>query len=563
MLNIRSARRAVLLGLSLLSACAAADASSGFTSQSNRYGRTGAYGNYLAGRYALSQGDANIAANDLLKALAVNPNERTILSQAFLACLNAGRPEMVRLARLLPDDDVAQLVLGNEDAKTGRWRSAEQRFQALPRRGLLQILQPMLIAWAQHGDGRTDAALATLRPFMENVRFRVPFALQAGTIADLADRKEDAARFYRMVQAESTEPDFRQAEMLASWQTRGGNSVEAQRTLAAIAGVAPEVGIALPAIVAHSGQRVVNRPTDGIAEAYVTLASALRTQNANDFAMIMVRLALDLRPDLSTARLLGAEIQASQKQPDLALQLLNGVPDGDPLSAMVRLRRAGLIESLGRTDDATHELQRLTRDFPDSPLPEKQLGDLLRSKQRYKEAVEAYDRAVGRIRRAVPTDWLIYYNRGVALERAGDWEKAEADFHRALELSPDQPFVLNYLGYSWADMGRNLDRAMAMIEKAALRRPNDGAILDSLGWVTFRQGSAAKAVRILERAVELEPEDPTITSHLGDVYWAVGRKIEAVYQWRRALNLKPPADEVKKIEAKLTAHSGDAVIGGR
>jgi tetratricopeptide (TPR) repeat protein len=561
--NICSAPRAVLLGLSLLSACAAADASSGFSGQSNRYGRTGAYGNYLAGRYALSQGDANTAANDLLKALAVTPNDRAIATQAFLACLHAGRPEVVRLARMLPDDDIAQLVLSDEDAKAGRWQSAEQRFHALPRRGLMQVLQPMLTAWALQGDGRAEAALATLRPFLDNPRFRGLFALQAGMIADIADRKDDAARFYRIAQAENPDSNFRQSEILASWQARSGNPVEAQKTLAAIATIAPEASISLPALVGNSGKRVVNRATDGIAEAYVTLASALRAQDAHDFALIMVRLALDLRPDLTTARLLGAELLGAQKQHDLALQLLNGVADGDPLAPIIRLRRTALFERLGRGDDAMRELQRLTRDFPDSPLPDTQLGDLLRTKLRYKEAVEAYNRAVGRIKHPVAADWLIYYNRGVASERAGDWQRAEADFHRALELSPDQPFVLNYLGYSWADMGRNLDRAMAMIEKAAIRRPNDGAILDSLGWVTFRQGGASKAVKILERAVELEPEDATITSHLGDVYWAVGRRVEAVYQWRRALNLNPPAEEAAKIEAKLNRNPADPLASGQ
>ena len=560
MSNIRSATRAVLLGLSLLSACAASDPSSGGFS---RFGNSGAYGNYLAGRYALSQGDASTAANDLLKALQGNPGNTEIAQQAFLACLMAGRPEAARIARMLPDNQIAQLVLGDEEVKAGRWQAAEQRFHALPRQGLIQLVQPMLVAWVQQGDGRTDAALATLRPFIENPRFRSLFALHAAMIADTANRPDDAAHFYRIAQSDSADLNLRLAEILASWQSRSGRPVEAQRILAEVTRVAPEAAIALPLLVAATGKRVVARPADGIAEAYVALASALRTQDSHEFAGIMVRLALDLRPDLTTARVLGAEIQAARKQPEQALILLNPVEDSDPLAAVVRLRRAALTEKIGRTDEAVRDLQRAARDYPDSPLPDAQLGDLWRSKQKFPEAIEAYNRAVDRIRQPVQSDWLVFYNRGVALERANQWAKAEADFHHALELSPEQPFVLNYLGYSWADMGRNLDQALAMIQKAALRRPNDGAILDSLGWVMFRQGAAKDAVKILERAVELEPEDPTITSHLGDVYWAVGRKIEAQYQWRRALTLNPSADEVAKLEARLNAGPAGPVVNSQ
>jgi Flp pilus assembly protein TadD len=151
----------------------------------------------------------------------------------------------------------------------------------------------------------------------------------------------------------------------------------------------------------------------------------------------------------------------------------------------------------------------------------------------------------------------------VAEERAHLWPKADADFHRALELSPDQPFVLNYLGYSYADMGHHLTEAREMIERASERRPNDGAIIDSLGWVMYRQGDSKSAVKTLERAVELEPEDSTINGHLGDAYWAAGRKVEAQYQWRRALTLNPPPDDAAKLEAKLNPGHAGAVISGQ
>jgi tetratricopeptide (TPR) repeat protein len=556
-----SARRAILLALSLLSACAASDPMAG-GSRSSRAELSGVFGNYLAGRYAMSEADADTAARDFLKALAVQPNNPELVLQAFIACVNAGRPEAVTLARQLPDSQVAQLLLGNQDVKAGRWRAAEQRFQALPNQGLAQLLQPLVVAWAQQGDGRTDAALATLTPFIESPRFRGLFALHAAMIADVANRKDDAGRFYAIARKELPDLNLRLAEILASWQIRSGNPADARATFASLVATAPDAGIAVPALAETARKRIISSPAEGIAEAYVTLAAALRAQDVSDFAMVMARLALDLRPDSTSARLLAADIHAARRQPNAALRMLAGVSDRDPLSPLVRLRRVGLTERLGHTDEAMRQLTAIAQDFPSSPLPDIEIGDLLRSKQRFPEAIAAYDRAIARIGSPTRGDWTVFYSRGIALERAHQWEKAEADFNHALKLSPDQPAVLNYLGYSWADMGHNLGRARDMIQKAAERRPNDGAITDSLGWVQYRQGDTAQAVKTLERAVELEPEDPTINGHLGDALWAVGRKTEAQYQWRRALTLNPTPDDVAKLEAKLgTGHAGSVASG--
>jgi Flp pilus assembly protein TadD len=177
---------------------------------------------------------------------------------------------------------------------------------------------------------------------------------------------------------------------------------------------------------------------------------------------------------------------------------------------------------------------------------------------RFSDAVSAYDRAIARIPHPGQNDWPLFYDRGIALERSKQWPKAEADFEFALQLAPDQPYVLNYLGYSWAEQGRNLSRAHQMIERALQLRPNDGSIIDSLGWVQLRQGETSNAVQQLEHAVELDPEDSTINGHLGDAYWAAGRKLEAEFQWRRALTLNPDPAEIPSLQSKL--HEAEASI---
>jgi Flp pilus assembly protein TadD len=261
---------------------------------------------------------------------------------------------------------------------------------------------------------------------------------------------------------------------------------------------------------------------------------------------------------------MAADIQANAKHYDIALDMLEKAAQiSDPITPIIRLRRAAVLQEMGQTDEAIREVERIGRDYPDSSLPDQELGDLLRQKQQFTQAIDAYDRVIGRIRQPAPNDWVIYYSRGIAYERTGQWTRAEADFNRALELSPDQPSVLNYLGYALADMGRNLEQARQMIQRAYARRPNDGAITDSLGWVLYSQGNLAEATQKLEQAVGLEPEDPTITEHLGDAYWAAGRKIEAQYQWRRALTLNPSPEDAAKLEAKIKAHPYGTVASGK
>ncbi|MGA3006134.1 MAG: tetratricopeptide repeat protein [Acetobacteraceae bacterium] len=557
----RDARRAVLLILCLLSACAAADPTASADRTPSGYGEAG---DFLAGRFELSQGDFGPAARDLLKASADNPNDQDLLLQAFIACVNAGRPETVQLAMRLPNNQVAAMVLADAAAKAGDWNQAVIRFRAMPRDGVMQLLQPLLLAWAEQGAGDTDQALATLRPYMDNARYRPIVALHAGMIADIAKRPMEAAAYYQQAELGMGEESPRTALILASWHARSGQLAEAEGILGRMADSVPEALIALPGMIASLNQRPVANPLDGIAEAYATFAAALRAQQTGEFAMIMSRLALDVRPDSATARLMAADIQANAKHYDIALELLEkAAQTNDPIAPIIRLRHAAVLQEMGQTDEAIREVERIGRDYPDSSLPDEELGDLLRQKQQFSQAVDAYDRVIARIRQPVPNDWVIYYSRGIAYERTGQWTRAEADFKRALELSPDQPSVLNYLGYALADMGRNLDQARDMIQKAAARRPNDGAITDSLGWVLYRQGNVAEATKMLERAVGLEPEDPTITEHLGDAYWASGRKIEAQYQWRRALTLNPSPEDAAKLEAKIKAHPYGTVASGK
>jgi len=552
---ILTLRRFVLLALSLLSACAAANPSSGAGTAGQQADSgtavTGVASAFLTGRFAAAQNDLEYASDQFLRALAADPTNPDLLQQAFLTSLLAGRPEALRLARMLPQNQAAKLLVADTDAANGNWDQAEARYAALPRQGLTQVLQPLLVAWAQQGAGHTDTALATLQPFVESSRFRGIYALHAAMIADLAKRNGEAAHLYRLAQTDLGGPNLQLARVVASWQSRQGYPADATQTLNALADADEDFAISLPALQAAAGTVQIRRATDGIAEAYLALAAALSSQDASDFSVVLLQLALDLRPDLTAARLLAADIMDGHKQPAAAVRMLAPVAVDDPLAAVVRLRRAALLDQQGASEQALRLLDELTRDYPDRSEPLAMQGDILRGERHFAEAVVPYDKAVALLPHPGHANWPLFYDRGIALDRAHNWPRAEADFLKALELAPNQPYVLNYLGYSWTELGRNLPRARQMIEQALQQRPNDGAIVDSLGWVLLRQGDIAGAVKNLERAVELEPEDSTINGHLGDAYAAAGRKLEAQYQWRLALNLKPEPDDVPKLQAKL------------
>ena len=544
-------RRSALLVLAMLAGGAANDFGFEDASGVSKFEPKGAFGDYMAGRLAEQQGDLDIAADRLRAALAQDGGIAEVANQAFIAAVLAGRPDAARLATGVADNAVAQLVLANRDAKNENWEQAEARFAALPRQGLTQVLRPLLIAWAQQGARRTTAALAGLQPVLDEQRFRGVMALHAALIADLGGFNGDAARLYEVAQGAYGGLNLRLGQILASWQARGGNEEEARRTVRDMVGVNGDLALARDALERDVATRQVRSATDGLAEAYLAMAATLRQQNANDSAQALLRLALDVREDFTAARLLLADIQEGNKQSDAAAQTLAGVPPTDPLAVVVTLRRANLLDGTGQEAEAARMLEALAQEYPDRPEPLIQIGDSLRRRNRFHEAAEAYDRAVARIATPSRANWPLFYTRGIAYERDGQWAKAEADFEYALRLAPDQPNVLNYLGYAWVEQGHEVDRARRMIERAVEQRPNDGAFVDSLGWAQLRQGDTEGALRNLERAVELQPEDPVINAHLGDVLDAVGRRREAEFQWRRALNLNPEPGDQARIERKL------------
>lgn len=551
MLQGRSLRRSVLLVLSLLSACAAAQPGDGSAASGAPVEITSAAGAQLIARHALAIGDLAEAARAYGRMLQDEPGNTDLIRQAFLTSLLSGGADTLRLARELPNLQAAQLLLADADARAGRWQQAEGRYAALDRHGAMQVMRPLLMAWARAGAGGYDQALNQLRPLMEGPNFRALYTLNAAMIADLAGKDTEAGRLYDKAETQFGATNLPLLRQVTSYEARHGERARAEARLRRFAAENGELGLALPALLQHVDQRSIHRATDGLAEVYTAFAAALRSQAGSEQSAVLLRLALNLNPDLTSARLLAADIALSAKRPHEALALLEPVSADDPLLALVQIRRAAIAERMGETGQALDQLAALSKALPDQPEPWVMRADILRGKQRYAEAAAAYSKAIALIGTPTRANWALFYNRAIALDRDHQWPAAEADLQHALKLYPDQPYVLNYLGYSLTERGRDLAEARRMIEKALAQKPDDGAITDSLGWVLLRQGDTSGGLKQLERAAELEPNDPTVNMHLGDAYWAVGRKLDAQFQWRRAMTLNPePADQAK-LEAKI------------
>ncbi|HZS83703.1 MAG TPA: tetratricopeptide repeat protein [Stellaceae bacterium] len=559
----RTSRMASMLLAALLTACTAPSGDAKSTSGVQAAADPGAMsplGSYLAGRHAQQQHDYAAAARFFGEALAQDPNDYELLNKTFLFDVTEGRTEEAsrlaeRINRIDPAAPVPNLVLSLGRIRSGDYAGADALAQKLPREGIHRFVTPLVQAWAEAGLGHPDDALKTLDR-VRSVQGFAPLAdFHAGLVDDMAGRSADAAVALEKVLKSNQHANWRTIEALGSLEERMEHPDQAKALYERFARENPGSDLAARALARLAGGQEppprITSAAQGAAEALFDLASVLNQSETADLALIYARLALYLEPDFPLAKLLVADVLESEHRAEEALAIDRSIPPQSPYAWTARLRAASNLELMGKTDEAAKELQAMAAERPNEVQPLVQLGDLWRSKNRFAEAVASYDEAVARLKQPEPRDWTIFYSRGVALERSGQWPRAEADLLHALQLQPEQPLVLNYLGYSWVDKGVKLNEALRMIERAVELRPNDGYIVDSLGWAYYRLGNYPQATQNLERAIELRPEDPTINDHLGDAYWQVGRLDEARSQWRRALQFGPEADEVRTISAKL------------
>jgi tetratricopeptide (TPR) repeat protein len=517
-------------------------------------------GSYLAARHAGSARDAAAAAIYYRAALRGDPRNPELLSRAFTAVLQNGEiDEAVRLAeRLLQvdkNDRVARLVLGVRAIKQKQYASARTHLAQSVRGPITDLAASLLQAWTHVGPNESRSAMETIDKLGGPESYNLLKDLHAGLILDLSGHRRDALK--RLERAYKQDPSvLRVAQAYAVEQSRLGNRDEALKVFQAYEETVPRHPLVAEAIrELERGRRlapIVDTPQAGAAEALYTIGAALG-RRGEDVGLVYLQLALYLMPNHALALTSLADLYEGMRKPELAVKTYERIAPNSPLHHNARIQRAVNLDQLERTDEAVTELQQLVAADPQDREGTLALGNILRARKKFAECGDIYSKAIDTIAKPERSNWVVYYFRGICYERSKQWPKAEADFKLALELFPDQPLVLNYLGYSWVDQGINLEDGMRMIRRAVEQRADDGYIVDSLGWAYFRVGDFENAVKYLEQAVELKPEDPTINDHLGDAYWRIGRRLEAQFQWAHARDLNPEPEDLEKIQQKLKA----------
>ena len=517
-------------------------------------------GSYLAARHASVERDAASAAAFYRSALRSDPKNNELLDRAFISSVADGDiDEAVKLAeRILTVDKsnrIARLVLGVQDIKQKKYAVAQTNINQSVRGPITDLVATLLSAWAAAGAGDAKTAVANIDKLTGPEWYPLFKDLHAGMIYELAGKdKEAGVRFERAYKLDDSM--LRITEAYAHWLSRNKDAASATAIYEAF-----DKKLARHPLVQEglretkAGKKLpplVDSAQAGAAEALYGIGATLTRRGGEDLALVYLQLALYLQPNHPLALLSLADLYESVKKPQMAIKVYERMPASSPLKRNAQIQLATNLDAADRSDEAIKILKGVTAEAPKDIEAIMALGNIERGRKKFGDCATTYTQAID----ATPgvTDkntWVTYYYRGICEERSKQWSKAEADMRKALELQPEQPHVLNYLGYSWIDQGINLDEGMKMIRRAVDQRPDDGYIVDSLGWAFYRIGNYEDAVKNLERAIDLKPEDPTINDHLGDAYWRVGRTLEAKFQWAHARDLKPEAEELPKIEAKI------------
>ncbi len=524
------------------------------TLSSNIFQPTGFAGQYLSGFHAQSHHDWKNANQYMQQSLSYDGENPALIKRAIMLAIGSGNYERAfQLAHKLSagenDESIGELFLAVEALKKEDYAATKQTLDSMTNGGIADFVKPLLYSWMEAAKGELNTV--TLRKNAIHMSHGILIAhylknndqtenLMAESLAlggiTVNELKRMAEIYLDIGRKEKAEAIFEQLSKVMP------TDPEIKQTLAALKEDKEVKG--------YSG---IASAQDGVALALYDMAKLFYQENSDDSAHIFAQMSLYLNPVDVDTHIMLAGIAARNERYDEAIAYYDAIKPESSYYTQAQREIANLLEESGRTDKAIAALQNLAEIKKDKESLIS-IGDIYRRSENFPEAIAAYNRAEKEIGKdkILPDYWHLYYVRGMALERNGDWALAEKDLVGALEFNPNHPYVLNYLGYAWADKGENLDKARDMIKKAAALQPEDGYITDSLGWILYRDGNYTDAVKYLEKAVELLPYDAVINDHLGDAYWKTGRRLEAKFQWERAKNsVKNDDTLLSALEVKL------------
>lgn len=516
-------------------------------------------GSFLSGYVAGSAGDSESAMRYLEQVVAEDPGNTALAGQLMLLKIMAGQMQQaVELARSMehaPDRElIVDLLLAMEQARLGQFRVAEEHLRHAESVSGESVWLPLFQAWLNAGQGKLQHPPEAIDFIQDTSKIPSFLYYHLALINDFAGFVEAARKQYELAVLDIAHAPYRAVESFADFYRRRNMPDERAALLARYAEARPE---ALSLIEAPDMEeasiitRSVDSVQEGLAEILFTMAGVLYSVDQGYDSLVYLQLATHLRPDFPSAWLMlgnTLELGGSYARASRAYSMVSAE---SPLYQRALLRKAFILDKQGDTAQSLRMLDALAEKHPELSEPYIAKGDLLRSKSRFKEAEAAYTDALERIAALSPSHWALLFARGACRERIGRFADAEQDFLKALELYPDQPEVLNYLGYMWLVMDQRIPEAAEMIQKAYEQRPDQPHIIDSMGWMLYRTGRIEEAVTLLEQAIALMPADPSVNEHLGDAYWHSGRKNEARFQWERSLTYTQDETVKRALQNKI------------
>lgn len=515
-------------------------------------------GSYLAGRQALDALDTSEAARYFNEAAQSDWDNPVLVERSFIAFAangEIGQSSQVakHLVELVGQNELAELVVATEALKERRYGAAEEALSTISQDTFTGITASILRAWALVGEKRYDEADELLAK-LGDTGLEDFLVFHRALMAEAAGRKDKALEF--AAKAYENEPYVaRMVEVYSRMLANDGRFDEAADVIASF----EEQGLTHPLVTTvKEAVEAKRRPgvfttsvQVGASEMFHGIGVALSRDGSKDLALVFLRLGYYLEPNADVIGLAVGLLLDSEGQHTASNAIYDKIPAASAMKPTAVVRIAQNLDSMGDRAEALRRLRNIVSTRPEDLDAVSVLGDLLRYDEQYTEAADAYTKALEITGGEAAADWRFYYVRGIAYERAKEWPKAEADFLKALDLNPGQPSVLNYLGYSWIDMDMHLDQALGMIEQAVDLQPQDGYIIDSLGWAFYKLGRIDEAVETLERAVMLRPNDAEINDHLGDAYWKAGRHLEAQFQWKVAKSVDEVGNVAERVGPKL------------
>jgi Flp pilus assembly protein TadD len=515
-------------------------------------------GNYLSALIASADRDTLAAEVYYREALRADPRNPDLLERAFAAALSNGDEPIAdslgeRLLLRDSNNNLARLAIAVHDIEQGQFATARGHLAGGDTTRLRDVTAALLTAWCYAGQSDLHRALDAL----DRIHDRSVLAFRdyhAGLIAGLLGNSAEAERRLKSAY-DDDKNSLRFADAYARVLAAEGDLVGATKVYENFSAVIPHHPLIQRALENLKTNQpldpLVHNAKEGVAEALYGLGSAGSRQGDELPALVYLRLSLYLRPSSDLTAVTLASLFEQLRQGDQVIAAYQLVPTASPLKMGADIQIALELEGLGKTDEATRRLTEIVASRPRDVEALSALAELQRSTKKYVDAAATYDQAIAAVGIPQRDNWTLFYFRGICYERSKQWPKAEADFKEALELDPDQPLVLNYLGYSWVDQGLNLEEAFKMLRRAVELRPNDGYIVDSLGWAHFKLGQYDKATETLEKAINLKPADPILNDHLGDAYWRVNRRVEAHFQWNHARDMGPDSEDLPAILKKI------------